>query len=185
MAKLISSRCSIQSVVPESYILPPEQRPGYSVAPPCKTIPIIDLHGDRIEVIQEIIEASQEYGFFQITETMAKLISSRSSIQPVVQESYILPPEQRPGNSVAPPCKTIPVIDLHGDRSDVIQEIIKASHEYGFFQPTDPVDHITGKERVTLEVNDKRGPLIATMRLVPLLVDSAMNTNEDLVIHAF
>ncbi|XP_058208432.1 hyoscyamine 6-dioxygenase-like [Rhododendron vialii] len=65
---------------------------------------------------------------------MVKLISSRCSIQSVVPESYILPPEQRPGNSVAPPCKTIPVIDLLGDRSDVIQEIIKASHEYGFFQ---------------------------------------------------
>lgn len=38
-------------------------------------------------------------------------------------------------------------------------------------QPTDPVDHITGRERVTLEVNDQRCPLITTMRLVPLLVD--------------
>lgn len=76
MAKLISSRCSIQSVVPESYILPPEQRPGNSVAPPSKTIPIIDLDDDRIEVIQEIIEASQEYGFFQVKISVFNVIWS-------------------------------------------------------------------------------------------------------------
>ncbi|GMY22087.1 hypothetical protein FCV25MIE_17328 [Fagus crenata] len=37
--------------------------------------------------------------------------------------------------------------------------------------PTDPIDHITGRARVTLEVNDQRCPLITTMRPVPLLVD--------------
>ncbi|XP_057507935.1 hyoscyamine 6-dioxygenase-like [Actinidia eriantha] len=69
MHKLISNKClTIQSAVPESYILPPERRP--SVVPPCKTIPVIDLQGlhrDRTDLIQQIIKASQEYGFFQLT----------------------------------------------------------------------------------------------------------------------
>ncbi|PSS14005.1 Protein DMR6-LIKE OXYGENASE 2 like [Actinidia chinensis var. chinensis] len=69
MHKLISNKClTIQSAVPESYILPPERRP--SVVPPCKTIPVIDLQGlhrDRTDLIQKIIKASQEYGFFQLT----------------------------------------------------------------------------------------------------------------------
>ncbi|GFZ13541.1 hypothetical protein Acr_23g0019260 [Actinidia rufa] len=69
MDKLISNKGStIQSAVPESYILPPERRP--SVVPPCKTIPVIDLQGldqDPADLIQQIIKASQEYGFFQLT----------------------------------------------------------------------------------------------------------------------
>ena len=68
MHKLISNRgSSIQSSVPESYILPPERRP--SVVPPCKTIPVIDLQGldqDPKDLVQQIIKASQEYGFFQV-----------------------------------------------------------------------------------------------------------------------
>ncbi|PSR86012.1 Protein DOWNY MILDEW RESISTANCE like [Actinidia chinensis var. chinensis] len=69
MHKLISNKGStIQSAVPESYILPPERRP--SVVPQCKTIPVIDLQGldqDPEDLIQQIIKASQEYGFFQLT----------------------------------------------------------------------------------------------------------------------
>ena len=44
---------------------------------------------------------------------------------------------------------------------------------------TDPVDHITGRERVILGVNDQRSPLI-TMRLLSLLVDSAIYMNEEM-----
>ncbi|KAA8550769.1 hypothetical protein F0562_002453 [Nyssa sinensis] len=69
MEKLISSRCNLQSV-PESYILPPERRPGELIVPLCNTIPVIDLHGEfgcnRSELIQQIIKSSQEFGFFQL-----------------------------------------------------------------------------------------------------------------------
>ncbi|GFY99580.1 hypothetical protein Acr_13g0009800 [Actinidia rufa] len=69
MHKLLSNRCiTLHSTVPESYILPPERRS--SAVPPCKTIPVIDLRGlncDRINLVQQIIKASQEYGFFQLT----------------------------------------------------------------------------------------------------------------------
>ncbi|XP_052169944.1 2'-deoxymugineic-acid 2'-dioxygenase-like isoform X2 [Diospyros lotus] len=69
MDSLISSRGKMQSV-PESYNLPPETRPGDLVAPLLKTIPVIDLETlgpHRNELIQHIIKASQEYGFFQLT----------------------------------------------------------------------------------------------------------------------
>lgn len=53
-------------------------------------------------------------------------------------ENYIFPPETRPGKSIVPLCNTIPVIDLSQalghNRSDTIQQILKASKEFGFFQ---------------------------------------------------
>ncbi|CAK9140639.1 unnamed protein product [Ilex paraguariensis] len=69
MEKLISIRSNIQTV-PESYVLPPDRRPGKQDVPLCKTIPVIDLKGehahDKAELIQKIIKASQEFGFFQV-----------------------------------------------------------------------------------------------------------------------
>ncbi|KAK9281904.1 hypothetical protein L1049_004812 [Liquidambar formosana] len=66
MEKLISSWSSIQSV-PESYILPPDSRPGKLVVSPCHSIPIIDLGGqvghDRRTIMQQILKTSQEFGF--------------------------------------------------------------------------------------------------------------------------
>ncbi|KAL0370451.1 UNVERIFIED_CONTAM: protein DMR6-LIKE OXYGENASE 2 [Sesamum angustifolium] len=70
MEKLISSKHNIQHV-PESYILPPEIRPGKATTPSCKCIPVIDLHGNidsnRQDLVQRIMEAGQEFGFFQLT----------------------------------------------------------------------------------------------------------------------
>ncbi|KAB1213740.1 Hyoscyamine 6-dioxygenase [Morella rubra] len=52
-----------------------------------------------------------------------------------VPESFVHPPEKRPGNLVVRPCKTIPVVDLEDDdRTQIIQHIMKASREFGFFQ---------------------------------------------------
>ena len=77
MQTLISNRCSsIQSAVPESYVLSPEKRP--TAVPPCKTIPVIDLQWldrDRTDLIQQIIKASQEYGFFQVIHFPAFLVA--------------------------------------------------------------------------------------------------------------
>ncbi|KAG4139817.1 hypothetical protein ERO13_D07G218050v2 [Gossypium hirsutum] len=68
---------------------------------------------------------------------MEKLVSSWSKNKPL-PESYIFPPETRPGNLIVPTCKTIPVIDLCNaegrNRTDIVQQILKASQEYGFFQ---------------------------------------------------
>ncbi|KAH7862949.1 hypothetical protein Vadar_011444 [Vaccinium darrowii] len=94
MAQLLSNTCSIQSVVPESYILPPERRPGQHVVLPCNTIPVIDLDGNRNELIQEIIKASQEYGFFQlrnhgVSEELMK------DVLVVAKEFFDLPVEEK------------------------------------------------------------------------------------------
>jgi hypothetical protein len=69
MEKLISSRSHLQ-FVPESYILPLESRPGQTEGPLCETIPVIDIGGelgsDRGQLVKQIIQASQEFGFFQV-----------------------------------------------------------------------------------------------------------------------
>ncbi|GMP99493.1 hypothetical protein CsSME_00046941 [Camellia sinensis var. sinensis] len=67
MEKLISNRCNIVESVPESYIFPPERRPGNQVVPPCNTIPVIDFQGlHPMELQHQIMKASQDYGFFQL-----------------------------------------------------------------------------------------------------------------------
>ncbi|GMI91190.1 hypothetical protein HRI_002788300 [Hibiscus trionum] len=68
---------------------------------------------------------------------MEKLVSSWYKNK-TLPESYIFPPETRLGNLIVPPCKTIPVIDLSKaegqNRTHIVQQICKASQEYGFFQ---------------------------------------------------
>lgn len=66
---LLSNWYNIQSV-PNNYVLPPDERPGDVIVPPCKTIPVIDLGkavGDtQAETIRQILQASHEFGFFQV-----------------------------------------------------------------------------------------------------------------------
>lgn len=53
----------------ESYISPVEIRPGELVVPLCNTIPVIDLENlgqNQTELVQQIVKASQEFGFFQL-----------------------------------------------------------------------------------------------------------------------
>ncbi|KAG5250491.1 hypothetical protein OIU77_025975 [Salix suchowensis] len=66
---LVSSRCDLQSLS-EEYIFPEEIRPGKVAIALCESIPVIDL-GDiagqnRANIAQEILKASQEFGFFQV-----------------------------------------------------------------------------------------------------------------------
>lgn len=69
MEKLVSGRSNLP-FVPESFILPPESRPGQTTFPPCESIPVIDLGGEpgfgRAQLVKKIIHASQEFGFFQV-----------------------------------------------------------------------------------------------------------------------
>ncbi|KAI7982196.1 Hyoscyamine 6-dioxygenase [Camellia lanceoleosa] len=69
MEKLVSSWFSIQTM-PEDYIFPPDIRPGKLIVPLCKTIPVIDLSmaeaRDRNSIIKKVLNASQEFGFFQV-----------------------------------------------------------------------------------------------------------------------
>lgn len=59
----------VQSV-PKSHTFSIDDRPGNDPIPACKTIPIIDLAklktSERIDTIQQIIKAGQEFGFFQV-----------------------------------------------------------------------------------------------------------------------
>ncbi|KAH6828257.1 hypothetical protein C2S53_015875 [Perilla frutescens var. hirtella] len=53
--------------VPESHIFGIENRPGNESIPLCDTIPIIDLaNSDTNQTVDKIVQASQEYGFFQV-----------------------------------------------------------------------------------------------------------------------
>ncbi|KAM1007518.1 hypothetical protein ACFX13_004150 [Malus domestica] len=64
---LVSSWFDVQSV-PQTFVHPPEKRPGNSIdVPPCKNIPVVDLGSrDRSHTIQQISKASQDFGFFQV-----------------------------------------------------------------------------------------------------------------------
>ena len=62
-------------LVPESYILPPDSRPGDTKIPFCNTIPVLDLK-DPTSLVQQIIEASTEFGFFQVSDFLISLFFS-------------------------------------------------------------------------------------------------------------
>ncbi|KAI3678813.1 hypothetical protein L6452_38116 [Arctium lappa] len=68
---------------------------------------------------------------------MALLVSSWSNGVQSIPKDYIMPPERRSGDFVSV-CDEIPVIDLQEnpkiDRSDIIQQILKACQEFGLFQ---------------------------------------------------
>ncbi|WVZ25984.1 hypothetical protein V8G54_004528 [Vigna mungo] len=69
MDKLLSSRFNHESLRGD-YICPPESRPGDLKIPFGSNISVIDLreaeNGDRINTIQKIIKAYEEFGFFQV-----------------------------------------------------------------------------------------------------------------------
>lgn len=69
---------------------------------------------------------------------MEKLLSNKNNIKSV-PKSYVLQPENRPGNLLVPKYVKVPVIDIGGentsvDRPKIVHQIIKACEEYGFFQ---------------------------------------------------
>nr|XP_043611361.1 hyoscyamine 6-dioxygenase-like [Erigeron canadensis] len=69
MNVLISNWSSVQSL-PESYIFPPERRPGTYIIPSSKDIPLIDLENingpERALIAQQIVKACQNFGLFQV-----------------------------------------------------------------------------------------------------------------------
>ncbi|OMP09752.1 Oxoglutarate/iron-dependent dioxygenase [Corchorus olitorius] len=71
MEKLVSSWYNDkQKPLPESYIFPPQTRPGNHIIPKSNTIPVIDLSKTlghaRTDIIHQILQASQDFGFFQV-----------------------------------------------------------------------------------------------------------------------
>ncbi|TVU14904.1 hypothetical protein EJB05_38401, partial [Eragrostis curvula] len=60
---------------------------------------------------------------------------SNTSVHHAVLDEYIMPSEKRPGNDeLVDPTVTLPVIDLATGRHLVVDEIIEAGKEFGFFQ---------------------------------------------------
>lgn len=64
---------------------------------------------------------------------MASLISSWASQVNTVPERYVVPSEKRLNINV-PIGKDIPVIDFSLPSEKIVEDIIKASQEYGVFQ---------------------------------------------------
>ncbi|MED6210179.1 hypothetical protein PIB30_061689 [Stylosanthes scabra] len=66
LANWVNLHSSIK--VPSSYMQPPETRPGTLFISSGNTIPVIDLggHHHHAETINQILKASQDYGFFQV-----------------------------------------------------------------------------------------------------------------------
>ncbi|KAK0607052.1 hypothetical protein LWI29_008463 [Acer saccharum] len=74
---------------------------------------------------------------------MKGLVTSLFDVQSL-PKNYVLPPERRLGEVRFSPGKSnnIPVLDLEGhDRNEIIQQITKASQEFGFFQVRPPGHH--------------------------------------------
>ncbi|KAK9945120.1 hypothetical protein M0R45_010650 [Rubus argutus] len=65
--KLVSSWFDVHQSVPETYVFPPEKRPGKLNVPLCKSIQwLISPAMIARDTIQQIFKASQNYGFFQV-----------------------------------------------------------------------------------------------------------------------
>ncbi|XP_059660363.1 hyoscyamine 6-dioxygenase-like [Cornus florida] len=69
MAKLLSSWCKDAQSLPKNYVFPPDKRPG-ELNSPVYSGPVVDLSKavgqGQAETIQQIIQACQEFGFFQV-----------------------------------------------------------------------------------------------------------------------
>ncbi|XVF71988.1 hypothetical protein PTKIN_Ptkin12aG0084800 [Pterospermum kingtungense] len=97
MEKLVSSWCNGETL-PESYIFPPETRPGNVTVPSCKTIPVIDLSKveakNRNHIIQQILKASEEFGFFQVVNHGIPENVMKESMD-VFKEFFQMPEEEK------------------------------------------------------------------------------------------
>lgn len=83
MEQLVASWYNGRSL-PETYVLPLEIRPGkLNVPVSTNIIPVVDLGGhDETAIIQQILEASHEFGFFQVPTTSFLLFFFQTMIIP-------------------------------------------------------------------------------------------------------
>ncbi|XP_039021675.1 hyoscyamine 6-dioxygenase-like [Hibiscus syriacus] len=99
MEKLVSSWFNDRPL-PQSYIFPPDTRPGNHIIPGCSTIPVVDLGKasgcDRTGIVQQILEASREFGFFQVI-NHGVLESLVNDTMNVFKEFFELPAEDKVG----------------------------------------------------------------------------------------
>ncbi|XVE72953.1 hypothetical protein DITRI_Ditri11bG0078900 [Diplodiscus trichospermus] len=97
MEKLVSCWCASKPL-PESYIFPPETRPGKLVVPDCNTIPVIDLSKveaqNRADIVQQILKACEEFGFFQVINHGIPETLMKESMD-VFKEFFEMPAEEK------------------------------------------------------------------------------------------
>jgi isopenicillin N synthase-like dioxygenase len=93
----------------ENYVFPPEKRAGELIVDTKNMIPVIDLHlhgshDDRTAIIQQILKASEEFGFFQVINhgIPEKLMDKTMS---VVEEFFALSSEEKIKESSKEPKK--------------------------------------------------------------------------------
>ncbi|KAK6937795.1 Non-hem dioxygenase N-terminal domain [Dillenia turbinata] len=96
--KLVSSWFNVESL-PEDYIFPEETRPGkFAVVSHRKTVPVIDLkkvsYQDRSDLVQQIIKASEEFGFFQVINHGVSMDLVDDTMN-VMKEFFNLPAEEK------------------------------------------------------------------------------------------
>ncbi|KAK3118160.1 hypothetical protein QOZ80_9BG0695140 [Eleusine coracana subsp. coracana] len=61
------SNTPVHHAVPDEYVMPPEKRPeNDELIDPTVTVPVIDLAAGHHQVIDEIMKAGKEFGFFQV-----------------------------------------------------------------------------------------------------------------------
>ncbi|XP_061994348.1 flavanone 3-dioxygenase 2-like [Rosa rugosa] len=127
MEKLVSSWYNNVQPLPETYIFPPNARPGkLSTLPSSDNIPVINLGGggaeghDRTRIVEQILEASQEFGFFQVINHGISENLLHDTMD-VFREFFALPPEDKASFFSEDPNKLCRLITSTGnyDRENV------------------------------------------------------------------
>ncbi|OMP03104.1 Oxoglutarate/iron-dependent dioxygenase [Corchorus capsularis] len=93
MERLISSWYKDGSL-PESYIFPPDIRPGKFDVPTCNKIPVIDLGNADNNLVEQLLKASQDFGMFQVVNhgVSEELLNDTRSVS---KEFFEMPAEDR------------------------------------------------------------------------------------------
>ncbi|PON95090.1 Oxoglutarate/iron-dependent dioxygenase [Trema orientale] len=157
MEKLLSTKTDLK-FVPESYILPPDTRPGNTEVPFFETIPVIDLKGEPAQLIQQIADASKEYGFFQLINhgVEEKLLQD---VLDVTKEFFELPAEDKATIFSDDPkrsCRLYTSIDYMNEQvhywRDALKHPCHPLEEHSQFWPQKPAQYREVVGRYSVEV---------------------------------
>ncbi|KAL8528065.1 hypothetical protein ACS0TY_005764 [Phlomoides rotata] len=95
MDVLMSNWSNVVKSLPEKYIFPPHKRPGKHEFPLMNNIPVIYLSGEnRARIVQQILDASQNFGFFQVINHGVPVTLMNETMN-AFQEFFKLPPEYK------------------------------------------------------------------------------------------
>ncbi|XP_057436429.1 protein DMR6-LIKE OXYGENASE 1-like isoform X2 [Lotus japonicus] len=145
--KLVSSWFHLSSSVPLSYVQPPESRPAATAfAASGKAIPVVDLGGhDRAETLMQILRASEEYGFFQVTNHGVSHELMEDTLN-IFKEFHAMPAEEKISESSRDPngsCKLYTSREINNEGCiqfwrDTLRQFCPPSGEFMEFWPQKP-----------------------------------------------